>query len=130
MLRPSGGSVAEGFPPAPFSKPRGASVGLLDAVDRASGRSRDLVLRLARRAAEPRHAAGSTRPDPPRPVPVPAALAAVALVRPAQEDGSIQGTGLVCGGPRPLLPPACGMGLSRPAGVRAHPVEPGVRPRA
>src|SRR5580765_7738076 len=116
-------------PPHPLAA-SGASIGLLDAVDRASGRHRDLVVRVVRRAAEPRHAAGSTRADPPRPLPVPAALAAVALVRPAQEVGSVQGTGLVHGGPRPLLPPADGMGLSRPAGVRAHPVEPGVRPRA
>ena len=105
-------SVSPSAPPlcprAPFSKPRGTSVGCWMRWVALPVGIVGLVVRLARRAAEPRHAAGCTWADPPRPVPVPAALAVVALVRPAQEDGSIQGTGLVCGGPRPFLPSAGG----------------------
>src|SRR6266576_3693313 len=99
-------------------------------MDRASGGHRDLVVRVVRRAAEPGHAAGCARTDASRSDLVPAALAALALGRRTPEHGPVAGTRLVYGGARLLLRPAGGMGLPRPAGVCAHPVESGVRPRA
>src|SRR5438132_13731205 len=104
-------------------------VGLVGALDRASGRHRHAAVDPARCPTDPRDAPSRTRAVPSEPDLVPAGLAAVAMDRRAAEDDPIPGTGPGCGGAVLLLHPAARVGLARLAGVRAHPVEPGVRAR-
>src|SRR5438270_934284 len=108
---------------------RTPKVGLVGALDRASGRHRHAAVDPARCPTDPRDAPGRTRAVPSEPDLVPAGLAAVAMDRRAAEDDPIPGTGPGCGGAVLLLHPAARVGLALLAGVRAHPVEPGVRAR-
>src|SRR5438874_2064429 len=108
---------------------RTPKVGLVGALDRASGRHRHAAVDPARCPTDPRDAPSRTRAVPSEPDLVPAGLAAVAMDRRAAEDDPIPGTGPGCRCAVLLLHPAARVGLARLAGVRAHPVEPGVRAR-